>query len=108
MAVVTLILLIATFQLATAAAAQQESTTTIPLIVLNRSSKEACPSKDEVENVLLEIRMNTMAIVENYRTIPEYGDGLWYRVAYLNMTDPSQQCPTAWSLYNVSAWSEGL
>ena len=102
MAVLTSILLIATFQLAIAAAAQQESTRTIPPIVLNGSNKEACPSKDEVENVLLEIRRNTMAIVENYRTIPECGGGLWYRVAYLNMSDPLQQCPTAWSLYNVS------
>ena len=24
------------------------------------------------------------------------GAGLWYRVAHLDMTDPSQQCPTAW------------
>ena len=102
MAVIFLILLIATFQLATAAAAQQESTTTIPTIVLNGSNKEACLSKDEVENALLEVTMNTMAIVKNYRTIPECGDGLWYRVAYLNMSDPLQQCPTAWSLYNVS------
>ena len=23
------------------------------------------------------------------------GDGLWHRVAYLNMTNPSQQCPPA-------------
>ena len=32
----------------------------------------------------------------------ECGDGLWYRVAYLNMTDPSQQCPSTWRLYNNS------
>ena len=24
------------------------------------------------------------------------GEGDWYRVAYLNMSDPSQQCPSAW------------
>ena len=35
-------------------------------------------------------------------TVPECGDGLWYRVAYLNMTDPSQQCPPAWREYNTS------
>ena len=30
------------------------------------------------------------------------GPGLWYRVAYLNMTDPSQKCPPAWREYNES------
>ena len=30
------------------------------------------------------------------------GDGLWHRVAYLNMSDPSQQCPPAWREYNTS------
>ena len=25
------------------------------------------------------------------------GDGLWNRVAYLNMSDPSQRCPSNWS-----------
>ena len=35
-------------------------------------------------------------------SLPECGDGLWYRVAYLNMTDPSQQCPPAWREYNTS------
>ena len=35
------------------------------------------------------------------------GDGLWYRVAYLNMSDPSQQCPSPWRMYgtdNISLW----
>ena len=30
------------------------------------------------------------------------GDGLWVRVAHLNMSDPSQQCPSAWREYNTS------
>ena len=28
------------------------------------------------------------------------GTGLWYRVAHLNMSNPSQQCPSAWREYN--------
>ena len=43
-----------------------------------------------------------LSIVENLTVFPECGDGLWYRVAYLNMTDPSQQCPSTWRLYNDS------
>ena len=30
------------------------------------------------------------------------GEGGWTRVAYLNMSDPSQQCPTDFRLYNES------
>ena len=30
------------------------------------------------------------------------GSGPWTRVAYLNMTDPSQQCPPSWRLYNAN------
>ena len=30
------------------------------------------------------------------------GAGKWYRIAFLNMTDPSQQCPPAWREYNTS------
>ena len=30
------------------------------------------------------------------------GTGLWYRVAHLNMTDPTQQCPSAWREYNTN------
>ena len=30
------------------------------------------------------------------------GPGEWRQVAYLNMSDPSQQCPSAWREYNTS------
>ena len=36
------------------------------------------------------------------QTQSECGPGLWWRVAYLDMTDPSQQCPSAWREYNTS------
>ena len=29
------------------------------------------------------------------------GPGLWHRLAYINMSDPSQQCPSAWREYNT-------
>ena len=30
------------------------------------------------------------------------GAGQWYQIAFLNMSDPSQQCPPAWREYNTS------
>ena len=34
-------------------------------------------------------------IIQQMLQVPQCGDGLWYRVAHLNMSDPSQQCPSA-------------
>jgi hypothetical protein len=61
----------------------------------------ACP---QTEEILDQIRRNiTVTLNELFSSsVPECGDGLWYRVAYLNMTDPSQQCPPAWREYNTS------
>jgi hypothetical protein len=75
----------------------------------------AIPS-ESVHCLTPEQRMNTIRLLrENINSIlneqqfeiivslvPECGDGLWYRVAYLNMTDPSQQCPLTWREYNTS------
>ena len=36
----------------------------------------------------------------NPQTQSQCGAGLWWRVAYLDMTEPSQQCPSAWREYN--------
>jgi hypothetical protein len=52
------------------------------------------------ENIYNILNEQQFEIVESI--VPECGDGLWYRVAYLNMTDPSQQCPPAWREYNTS------
>jgi hypothetical protein len=30
------------------------------------------------------------------------GPGLWHRLIYINMTDPSHQCPSVWKEYNTS------
>ena len=37
-----------------------------------------------------------------FNFIPEYGNGLWHQVAYFNMSDPLQQCPSAWRLYTTN------
>ena len=44
------------------------------------------------------------AQINDTRGHPQYecGPGLWWQVAYLDMTDPSQQCPSAWREYNTS------
>ena len=54
----------------------------------------------EVKEIVELIRNNISNILVHI--IPECGDGLWHRVAYLNMSDPSQQCPSAWRKYDVN------
>ena len=70
--------------------------------VVNIPRYGACPEVEEHKDILQQVRSNinknlrqSLGIVEH----PECGDGEWYRVAYLNMTDPSQQCPSAWREY---------
>ena len=45
--------------------------------------------------------INTLSIMVRAKiTRLHCGAGEWHHVAYLNMTDPSQQCPPAWREYN--------
>ena len=57
-------------------------------------------------------RDNISQVVVNLKTVKNdlsslqvqlyCGAGLWYRVAFLNMSDPSQQCPSAWRLVTTN------
>ena len=70
-----------------------------PLIILHGNDQETCPSTEQLNVALQKIRDN---IYLNVSILPQCGEGIWYRIAYLNMTDPSQQCPSAWREYNTS------
>ena len=67
-----------------------------------------CPSQDTrdeaLQNIKASIRNLTLAYSNNIigMTISNCGPGQWYQVAHLNMSDPSQQCPSAWTEYNTS------
>ena len=73
----------------------------VPTVNVMPSYRANCP---EIEEVMQQIRRNISdSLSELFSTsVPECGNGLWYQVAYLNMTDPSQQCPPSWSEYNTS------
>ena len=41
--------------------------------------------------------LNSLAIIEQAQiTKLHCGDGIWHQVAYINMSNPSHQCPSAW------------
>ena len=58
--------------------------------------------QNNISQALLQLddRLNNFISTEFNQS--QCGAGLWWRVAYLNMTEPSQQCPSAWREYNTS------
>ena len=53
----------------------------------------------EIQNIISKTltQLDDQANTEiNPQNPSQCGTGLWWRVAYLDMTEPSQQCPSAW------------
>ena len=70
---------------------------TVTVVIAGDGDGDVCPN---VQDGLQTIRES---VVDALNTISQQcGDGLWVRVAHLNMSDPSQQCPSAWREYNSS------
>ena len=58
---------------------------------------DSCPSAAEQENSqLLQFRSIISSILDGLVIVPQCGGGLWYQVAYLNMNDSTQWCPSNW------------
>ena len=63
---------------------------------------ETCPPQEKRAAAIQGISVDVQNIIAYLDTDNiNCGDGPWYRVAYLNMSDPSQQCPSAWRGYNT-------
>ena len=90
------------------AGAQGASTTdsgplTYPGPVLQSVDNQTCPSEEHQEIARKEIETETRRLLresivpdlQSYTFICGRSTG-WKRVAYLNMSDPSQQCPSVW------------
>ena len=77
----------------------------LPLVSLQTGDDFAgkCPSTTITPNTANQ-RLIISELVRDVVTniVPQCGEGLWYRVAYLNMSDPSQRCPSNWIVYNIS------
>ena len=95
---------VASFVVLAQAAVAQGTNTTLPLTypaqVLQGDGSQTCPSKaqeegvrNEVDNATLRLlRKSVVPLLQNFSC----GRSGWRRVAYLNMSDPSQQCPSVW------------
>ena len=78
----------------------------LPQVDIQRRNDGTCPSaevteqaanntKEEIRSIL---RDTVVPILDGRPTCPCGGPGLWRRIAYLDMSDPNQQCPGNWHL----------
>ena len=67
-------------------------------------SNETCPLQEKRDVAIQGVRASVQTAIETLLTqglelevSSSCGSGQWYRVAHLNMSDPAQQCPSAWT-----------
>ena len=71
------------------------------VIIDDEGTTESCSSQERRDAIFQHITASYHSILSD--SFPDIcGPGEWYRVAKLNMTDPSQQCPSAWREYDTS------
>ena len=77
-------------------------------MIVPGGSSSACPS-DEVRQAAVECinnDINNMLLNNSQQqtAINDYcGPGQWHRIAFINMTDPQQNCPVEWPEYTDTA-----
>ena len=96
---------VASFTVLAQPAVAQGANTALPLTypgqILQGDGNQTCPSEEQREIARSEIKNATQSLLVE-TVIPllqSYscgGSTGWRRVAYLNMSDPSQQCPSVW------------
>ena len=103
-------IVVASFAVLAQPAVAQGTNTTLPVTypgqVLQGDGSQACHSEEqrervrnEVDNATLNLlRESVVPLLQGYSCGGSTG---WRRVAYLNMSDPSQQCPSVWREYTT-------
>ena len=103
---------VASFAVLAQPAVAQETNTTLPLTypgqVLRGDGSQTCPSeaqrgitRSEVKNDTQSLLRESVVRLLQLQTFSCGGSTGWRRVAYLNMSDPSQQCPSVWRQYTT-------
>ena len=66
------------------------------------NSTQLIQTQNNISQTLTQLddRVNDF-ILTHPQSQSQCGAGLWWRVAYPNMTEPSQQCPSAWREYQI-------
>ena len=75
--------------------------TSIPPVVTYGNGIRSCPSQQQRESARQTIKTNVANALGLESSHP-CGIGEWTRVAFLNMSDPLQHCPSAWREYTTN------
>ena len=99
---------VASFAVLAQPAVAQGTNTTLPFTylgqVLQGDGSQTCPSEAQREAIRSEVknatqrllRESVVPLLQPSQTFSCGGSTGWRCVAYLNMSDPSQQCPSVW------------
>ena len=95
---------VASFVVVAQPAVAQGADTTVPITypgrVLQGDGNQTCPSEEQREIARSEIKNATRSLLrESVVPLLQFscgGSTGWRRAAYLNMSNPSQQCPSVW------------
>ena len=101
-----IVIAVASFAVLAQPAVAQGAHFTYPAQVLQGEGSQTCPSEEQQERVRNEVDNDTERLLQE-SVVPLLwlqafscgGSTGWRRVAYLNMSDPPQQCPPVWREY---------
>ena len=63
---------------------------------------EMCLTQEKRDGAIQSIKASAQIATSNLEASLNCGAGLWYLIAHLNMSDPSQQCPSTWTENSTS------
>ena len=100
-------IVVASFAVPAQPAVAQGTNTALPLtyqgqvLYIQGDDNQTCPSEEHQERVRNTVKNHAQSLLRDsvVPLLQDYscgGSTGWRRVAYLNMSDPSQQCPSVW------------
>ena len=81
------------------------ATVNVISILPENDETETCPTQEKRDGAIHSTKASVQTVIEttpNLAASLNCGSGEWYRVAHLNMSDPSQRCPSAWTENSTS------
>ena len=95
---ISIVLSVATFSRLTS----EQSKVASQLENLNEDIRSGLTQLIQIQNNISQLNDQVNDFISTEFNPSQCGVGLWWRVAYLDMTEPLQQCPSAWREYNTS------
>ena len=96
-----MIVLIITSPFLEFASAQNSPLITLPLLSISRNASACLLDTSESMSVREMLKSEVLAAVKSSMQISKCGEGLWHKIAHLNMSDPNEHCPSVWKEYTA-------